>query len=339
MSAHYSTAQNSYEYRPTLIEHRLLIHRLATQLVFLTNEIKNDPRRFAAILFRDLLPTPKAILVLLGATAVVLLVALTLKKVEPVFGPADAEGQGVEDVVMLPLPPPPNADMSFGNGSRPAVRRSDGGGSGGNHDRIAPQRGKVPPSSSIPAAIPIAPPVHAQALPVAGVNIDPAMWQDVKGPVYGDPRSSSTIPSKGPGEGEGIGTRRGTGIGDGVGPGIGPGTNGNWASDGGPGCGGGNTGCTGYRSSEVDQRARLLQKPEPHYTEEARSNQITGRVILRAVFASSGEVVQIEALTTLPFGLTEQAIAAARQIKFLPAMKRGRPVSVYMKLEYNFNLY
>jgi len=42
---------------------------------------------------------------------------------------------------------------------------------------------------------------------------------------------------------------------------------------------------------------------------------------------------------TLPFGLTERAIAAARQIKFVPATKGGRPVSVFMQLEYNFNLY
>jgi hypothetical protein len=37
--------------------------------------------------------------------------------------------------------------------------------------------------------------------------------------------------------------------------------------------------------------------------------------------------------------LTERAIAAARQIKFNPATKNGRAVSVYMNLEYNFNLY
>jgi protein TonB len=93
------------------------------------------------------------------------------------------------------------------------------------------------------------------------------------------------------------------------------------------------------RSREVDQRARLLSKPEPKYTEEARRNQVTGTVILRAVFASSGEVVQIRALTSLPHGLTERAIAAAREIRFVPAQKGGSPVSVFLQLEYNFNLY
>jgi len=102
----------------------------------------------------------------------------------------------------------------------------------------------------------------------------------------------------------------------------------------------GNPGGQGlYRASEVDQKARLLSKPEPQYTEEARKNQLSGTVVLRAIFTSSGEVVQIRALHTLPFGLTERAIAAARQIQFVPAMKRGQRVSVSMQLEYNFNLY
>ena len=83
----------------------------------------------------------------------------------------------------------------------------------------------------------------------------------------------------------------------------------------------------------------MLLKPEPQYTEEARRNQVTGTVMLRVVFASSGDVVQIRAVRSLPFGLTERAIAAARQIRFVPAMRGGHPVSVQMQLEYNFNLY
>jgi hypothetical protein len=57
------------------------------------------------------------------------------------------------------------------------------------------------------------------------------------------------------------------------------------------------------------------------------------------VFSSMGEVVDIHAVRLLPFGLTEKAIAAARQIRFQPATRGGQPVSVYMQLEYNFNLY
>jgi len=145
-----------------------------------------------------------------------------------------------------------------------------------------------------------------------------------------------------------VGTQQGAGIGDGKGPGFGPGEDGNMG--GGPReIGGGPLGGSSgnypdgrgrvLRVSDVEQRVRLLSKPEPQYTEEARRNQTTGTVVLRVVFSSMGEVQEIRAVQTLPFGLTEKAIAAARQIRFLPATRGGRPVSVYMQLEYNFNLY
>jgi TonB family protein len=94
-----------------------------------------------------------------------------------------------------------------------------------------------------------------------------------------------------------------------------------------------------YSGNDVSSLARILSKPQPSYTEEARQNQVTGTVVLRAVFTSEGEVTNITARSGLPNGLTERAIQAARQIKFVPATKDGRPVSMYIQLEYNFNLY
>jgi TonB family protein len=67
--------------------------------------------------------------------------------------------------------------------------------------------------------------------------------------------------------------------------------------------------------------------------------QIVGTVELRAVFAADGTVKHILITEGLPYGLTEAAVTAARQIKFQPATKEGRNVSVYIQLEYNFNLY
>jgi hypothetical protein len=49
------------------------------------------------------------------------------------------------------------------------------------------------------------------------------------------------------------------------------------------------------------------------------------------------QVQNIRVISGLPYGLTEQAVSAARQIKFTPAMKDGKPVSMWMQLEYNFN--
>jgi len=90
---------------------------------------------------------------------------------------------------------------------------------------------------------------------------------------------------------------------------------------------------------EVSVKARVLSKPEPSYTEEARQQQITGTVVVRAIFAANGRVVAIRVVSGLGGGLSERAIDAARKIRFIPAMKNGRPVSMYIQLEYSFNLF
>jgi TonB family protein len=90
---------------------------------------------------------------------------------------------------------------------------------------------------------------------------------------------------------------------------------------------------------EVTTKARVLSKPEPRYTEAARSNGITGTVVLRAVFAADGTVKHILVVRGLPDGLTEACIKAARKIRFTPAMIGEQPVSMFMQLEYNFNLF
>jgi TonB family protein len=92
-------------------------------------------------------------------------------------------------------------------------------------------------------------------------------------------------------------------------------------------------------SWEVTNKVRILTKPEPGYTEEARMSGLEGMVILRAVFSSNGTVEHILVLRSLPGGLTGQAIQAARKIRFTPATKDGKPVSMILELQYNFSLY
>jgi protein TonB len=94
-----------------------------------------------------------------------------------------------------------------------------------------------------------------------------------------------------------------------------------------------------FPGKQVATKVVVITKPEPRYTEEARKNSITGQVVLRAVFSSSGVVTNIHPVTGLPDGLTEQSIAAAKQIRFIPAIKDGRFVSMWIELQYNFNLY
>jgi TonB family protein len=94
-----------------------------------------------------------------------------------------------------------------------------------------------------------------------------------------------------------------------------------------------------FASRETTERARILEKPGPTYTESARKYGVQGTVVLRAVFSKDAEVTNIHVVRKLPHGLTEAAISAARAIRFTPAMKDGHPVSMYMELQYNFNLF
>lgn len=252
-----------------------------------------------------------------------------------------------------PTPDPGTAGLNkgTGGGSKPKQEKPGGGGGGGREDPKPASFGKTPQASlTVPQVVapdPKPPAIKNPSLPVAATVVaDPLLVPpDARVLPYGDFKSKSTDPSSGPGTGNGIGTGRGGGIGPGEGGGIGPGRGGNIGGgdyrEGGGGAGGGGGGDYNriFSGKDVSTKARVISKPEPQYTEEARKNQITGTVVLRAVFTSSGQVTNISTRAGLPYGLTERAIAAARQIKFVPATKDGRPVSMYIQLEYNFNLY
>lgn len=55
-------------------------------------------------------------------------------------------------------------------------------------------------------------------------------------------------------------------------------------------------------------------KPEPAYTEEARSNQLEGTLLLKAVFAADGTVTNIKVASGLLDGLEDQATEAAKEL-------------------------
>lgn len=239
-----------------------------------------------------------------------------------------------------------------GGGSKPKQEKPGGGGGGGREEQKPASFGKTPQASlTVPQVVapdPHPPVIKNPVLPMAATVVaDPMLVPpDARNLAYGDPKSRSTVPSSGPGTGNGIGDGKGGGIGPGEGGGIGPGRGGNVGGGdyheggGGPGGGGGGADYNKiFSGKEVSSKARVLSKPEPQYTEEARKNQVTGTVVLRAIFTSGGQVTSIKAVSGLPYGLTERAIAAARQIKFVPATKDGRQVSMYIQLEYNFNLY
>jgi len=239
-----------------------------------------------------------------------------------------------------------------GGGSKPKQEKAGGGGGGGREDPKPASFGKTPQASlTVPQVVapdPKPPRILNPALPVAATIVaDPMLVPpDARVLPYGLRDSKSTDPSSGSGKGNGMGTGTGGGMGPGEGGGLGPGRGGNIGGGdrndggGGPGGGGGGTDYNRvFNSREVSTKARVISRPEPSYTEDARKNQVTGTVVLRAIFGAGGQVTGIKAVSGLPHGLTERAIAAARNIKFIPATKDGRPVSMHIQIEYSFNLY
>ena len=89
-----------------------------------------------------------------------------------------------------------------------------------------------------------------------------------------------------------------------------------------------------YKGKEVDKRLRLISKPEP----QCSSGCGRGKVVLQAIFSKTGKVVNIQVISSTSQELTDLSIAAAEKIQFEPAMKNGQAVSMYMTLEYYFNL-
>lgn len=87
-----------------------------------------------------------------------------------------------------------------------------------------------------------------------------------------------------------------------------------------------------------DTPARILSKPPPSYTREARRNGVEGQVVLKVLLSSEGEISRIRIHRGLPAGLTENAIQAACKIRFKPALNAGQAVSRWVTVEYEFRL-
>ncbi|CAN5672418.1 hypothetical protein BH18ACI1_BH18ACI1_04620 [soil metagenome] len=169
---------------------------------------------------------------------------------------------------------------------------------------------------------------------------------------YGDPNSRFTLGSNGTGtgggQGSGSGTGQGSGTGTGQGAGLGSGSGAGRGSGNGDGVGDGDNGRARtapppiVKKPEpvgVTEAIRFIVKPQAKYTDEARTNNIQGNVTLKITFLASGQVGSIAPVKGLPYGLTEKAIEAARQIKFEPQKKNGVPIPVTRTVSYSFTIY
>jgi TonB family protein len=96
---------------------------------------------------------------------------------------------------------------------------------------------------------------------------------------------------------------------------------------------------SGFGSQEVAQNTPHIQrvdsgppatsveityKPNPVYTDEARSLKLEGEVLLEVEFAANGQLHVNRVVRGLGHGLDEAAMAAANKMRFKPAMKNGQ---------------
>jgi TonB family protein len=216
-----------------------------------------------------------------------------------------------------------------------------GGGGGGDNSLTPATQGERPEFMQEPT--PMAPTTRLTTAPpslpmIEALRGDPAqnLKRDELMPT-GLPTGVIAPPSDGQGTGKGIGTGEDGGVGSGKKRGSGPG------EDGGQGKGIYEIGTTRRdrpdANEAVDVKPIALNKPRPNYTEQARKEKVQGSVRARVLVGADGLVKQVRISGAgLPAGLNEEAIQAAKQMRFQPAMKNGQTVSYWVTVEIEFNL-
>lgn len=224
--------------------------------------------------------------------------------------------------------------------------KDGGGGGGGKNDPKPVNQGDLPDQTPDPIRPPDpkVPRLSNPELVTPPPSTEGNQKNEKKYGQWGDPNSKFGDLSSGPGSGGGMGTGIGTGAGSGRGTGQGSGT----GSGSGSGSGNGNGDGSGTggavsppppRPVGVTSPVKILSKPQARYNDAGRTNGVQGSVRLRVTLLASGQIGSITPVTRLPHGLTEQAIAAARLIKFEPAKQNGVPIPKTVTIDYTFSIY
>jgi TonB family protein len=209
-----------------------------------------------------------------------------------------------------------------------------GGGGGGNQMKEPPRKMELPGRDQItvpvikPAEpVPVeAPQPNEDVVPEPEINI-PAkpMAAGVTTAVGAIDSTSAATASQGSGSGGGAGTGTGTGSGSGQGSGLGAGF-------------GGGTGGGAYQPGNGVSAPKLLKIVQPQYTADAMRAKVQGVVVLECIVMPDGTVAEARVKRSLPFGLDDEAIKAARQWRFSPGLRQGEPVPVIIAIELSFSL-
>jgi protein TonB len=204
-----------------------------------------------------------------------------------------------------------------------------GGGGGGGREPEPPSRARAAGSDRL--TVPVVKRVQIQpslSAPVARqeVLLDAKPLAQGTEFLTGVPEASASLPfSRGPGYGEGVGEGTGSGIGSGTGPGMGAGSGG--------GFGGG-----AYRLGSGVTPPTLLKQVTPKYTADAMRQRIQGLVALEVVISREGIPIAIRVTRSLDPGLDSEAMAAARQWRFIPGKLGDTPVDVVVTILLDFNV-
>ena len=83
---------------------------------------------------------------------------------------------------------------------------------------------------------------------------------------------------------------------------------------------------------------RIMKKPQPVYTQEARGNKVEGDVRLEVIFGADGRLQVLKVVQGLGYGLDQAAIAAAQGIQFEAAKQFGRPVDITTTIHIRFQM-
>ncbi len=84
---------------------------------------------------------------------------------------------------------------------------------------------------------------------------------------------------------------------------------------------------------------RPLSAPDPQYSEAARKAKVNGSVVLALAINDKGDVDDVRVARSTDRRFEQNAMDAAKQWKFAPATKDGKPVAVQENIEMTFRLY
>src|SRR5437870_13333621 len=92
-----------------------------------------------------------------------------------------------------------------------------------------------------------------------------------------------------------------------------------------------------YTPQEVTRRAKLTRPLDIRITDEALAHDVHGRIVIEAVLCRTGRVTDVRVIESLPYGMTENALAEVRSLRFTPAEMNWHTVSQKQRFEFGIN--